>query len=68
MSKQPNMDFWNKITAVPKRYKVYRVYRNNARKQIIETGLSLEEAQRLVQSFPDRDDSMVVFTEQKRSK
>lgn len=45
-------------------YIVYRVYRNSARKIIIERNLTRDEAKRLVQSFPDRKSSMVCFTKQ----
>ena len=46
------------------RYKVYKVYRNSGRRQAIEKNLSREQAQRLVQSFPNSEKSMVVFTQQ----
>jgi hypothetical protein len=45
-------------------YKVYKVFRKSARKQVIERGLTLEEAQRLVRSFPNSNRSMVVYTKQ----
>lgn len=46
-----------------KTYRVYRVYRNSLKCiQQIESGLSLEQAKKLVQAFPDNDDTMVVFT------
>lgn len=51
-------------TAPAKRYKVFRVYRNSARRVTIEKGLTLNEAQRLVRSFPSSDRSMVCYTEQ----
>jgi len=47
-----------------KKYKVYRVYRNSARRTVIGRNLTREQAQRLVQSFPDSNKSMVVFTQQ----
>lgn len=46
------------------KYKVYRVYRNSGRRVTIEKNLSREQAQKLVQSFPDSEKSMVVFTKQ----
>lgn len=45
-------------------YKVYRVFRRSARRQIIERGLTRDEAKRLVNSFPDSNTSMVVFDKQ----
>lgn len=45
-------------------YKVYRVFRKSARRQTIERGLTREQAQRLVQTFPDSNTSMVVFDKQ----
>lgn len=45
-------------------YKVYRVFRKSRRREIIERGLTREQAQRLVQSFPDSHTSMVVFDKQ----
>ena len=46
------------------KFKVYRVYRNSARRAVIEKNLTREQAQRLVQSFPNNEKSMVVFTQQ----
>jgi hypothetical protein len=51
-------------TAPAKRYKVFRVYRNSARRVTIDKGLTLDEAQRLVRSFPSTDRSMVCYTQQ----
>lgn len=45
-------------------YKVFRIYRKSRRVQIIEKGLTLEQAQRLTQSYPDSNMSMVCFTKQ----
>ena len=45
-------------------YKVYKVYRNSKRRKVIERGLTREEAIRLVNSYPDRIDSIVVFDKQ----
>ena len=45
-------------------YKVYKVYKNSRRREVIERGLTREEATRLVNSYPDRSNSMVVFDKQ----
>jgi len=45
-------------------YKVYKVFKCSRRRQVIERGLTREEAIRLVTSYPDRIDSMVVFDKQ----
>ncbi len=45
-------------------YKVFRVYRKSGRRQTIETGLTRQEAMKLVNSFPDSNTSMVCFDKQ----
>ena len=45
-------------------FKVYKVFRKSQRRQLIEKNLTREQAQRLVQSFPDSNTSMVVFNRQ----
>jgi len=45
-------------------YKVYKVFRKSCRRQIIERGLTREEAKRVVDSFPSNNNSMVVFDKQ----
>lgn len=45
-------------------YKVYRVFKKSHRKEIIERGLTRDEAKRLVNSFPSNNNSMVVFDKQ----
>lgn len=45
-------------------YKVYRVFRRSARREVIARGLDREAAKRLVNSFPDSNTSMVVFDKQ----
>jgi len=45
-------------------YRVLRVYRNTGRRQVIERNLTRDQAIRLVNSFPNNDKSMVVFTKQ----
>lgn len=46
------------------RYKVVKVFRVSGRRQILERGLTEKEAQRVVQSFPDSNRSMVIYTKQ----
>lgn len=45
-------------------YIVFKVFRVSRRRQIIRRGLTLEEAQRLVRSYPDSTRSMVCYTKQ----
>jgi len=45
-------------------YKVYKVFKKSRRKEVIERGLTREEAKRLVDSFPSNNNSMVVFDKQ----
>ena len=45
-------------------YKVVKIFRKSQRKEIIERNLTRFEAQRLLQSFPDKNNSMVVFYKQ----
>ena len=45
-------------------YKVMKIFRISARRQVIKRGLTLEEAKQLVNSCPDSSRSMVVFTKQ----
>ena len=49
-----------------KNYAVYRVYRDDFRKDILFHSLTREQAQTLVQNAPDEKDSMVVFDEMPR--
>jgi len=46
------------------KYKVVRVSRKSGRKTILEKNLTLDEAKRIVKSFPDSQKSMVVFYKQ----
>lgn len=46
------------------KYKVVRVYRNTGRKVILQRNLSLEEAKRLINAFPNCLNSMVCFYKQ----
>lgn len=45
-------------------YKVYKVFRKSQRREIIRKGLTKENAMQLVQSYPNRNTSMVVFDKQ----
>ena len=45
-------------------YKVVKIFRKSDRRQILERGLTLEEARRAVNSFPDSQQHMVVFYKQ----
>ena len=45
-------------------YKVYKVFRVSRRREIIRTGLTREEAMRLVNSYPESSRSMVIFDKQ----
>ena len=45
-------------------YKVYKVFRVSGRREILARGLSRDEAMRLVNSYPSKSGSMVVFDKQ----
>jgi len=45
-------------------YKVVKLFRVSSRRQVIERGLTRDEAKRVVNSFPDSTRSMVVFCKQ----
>ena len=45
-------------------YKVVKIFKVSSRREVIERGLTLEEAKRVVNSYPDRSTSMVVFMKQ----
>ena len=45
-------------------YKVYKIYRKSNRREVIQRGLTREEAKTLVNRYPDRSGSMVVFDKQ----
>jgi len=45
-------------------YKVVKVFRKSHRKQVLNRGLTREEAKRVVNSYPDSNRSMVVFAKQ----
>jgi hypothetical protein len=45
-------------------YKVYKIFRKSNRREVIQRGLTREEAKTLVNRYPDRSGSMVVFDKQ----
>lgn len=45
-------------------YKVYKIFRKSNRREIIRRGLTRDEAKALVNSYPNRSTSMVVFDKQ----
>lgn len=45
-------------------YKVVKIFRKSNRREVIERGLTRDEAKRLVNSFPNNNRSMVVFMKQ----
>ena len=49
-------------------YKVVKIFRVSQRRQVLRRGLTLEEAQRVVNSYPNSNRSMVVFYKQFTSK
>jgi hypothetical protein len=46
------------------KYKVFRVMKNSGRRITIAKNLTREEAKRLVNSFPDKNNSMVCMNPQ----
>lgn len=45
-------------------YKVVKIFRKSNRRELIRRNLSIDEAKRLVNSYPDKNNSMVVFYKQ----
>jgi hypothetical protein len=45
-------------------YKVVKFFKVSGRRQILRRGLSLEEAKRVVNTYPDSNRSLVGFTKQ----
>ena len=43
-------------------YTVYKVFRKSGRRVILERNLTLEEAKRVVNRYPNSNTSMVIFT------
>lgn len=48
-------------------YKVVKIMRVSGRRKVLRRGLSLEEAKRVVNSYPDSSRSIVVFMKQYRA-
>ena len=44
------------------KYIVYKLFRKSGRKVILERNLTLDEAKRVVKSYPNSNTSMVIFT------
>ena len=45
-------------------YKVQKVFRVSRRRKTLQSGLTKEEAMRIVNSYPDSNRSMVIFNKQ----
>jgi hypothetical protein len=45
-------------------YKVVKIFRKSNRREIIRRNLTIDEAKRIVNSYPDKNNSMVVFSKQ----
>jgi len=45
-------------------YKVVKIYRVSHRHEVLRRGLTIEEAKSIVNRYPNRTGSMVVFTKQ----
>ncbi|MBP6568942.1 MAG: hypothetical protein KA270_17335 [Saprospiraceae bacterium] len=45
-------------------YKVVKVFRKSGRREILRKGLTIDEAKRVVNSYPDSNNHMVVFMKQ----
>lgn len=45
-------------------FKVVKYFQKSGRRQVIKRGLTREEAQSLVKTYPDRSGSLVGFTKQ----
>ena len=45
-------------------YKVVKIFRKSNRRELIRRNLSIDEAKRLVNSYSDKNNSMVVFYKQ----
>lgn len=55
-----------KIQSSPVFYKVVKIFRVSCRRQILARNLSEQEAQRVVNSYPDSSRSMVVYINQNK--
>lgn len=49
-------------------YKVFKIFRKSRRVEVIKRGLTLDDAKKLVNSYPDSNSSMVCFCKQFNSK
>lgn len=47
-----------------KLYKVIKVFRVSGRRQTLERNLTIEQAKRVINSYPDSSHSMILFTAQ----
>lgn len=45
-------------------YKVVKLFRVSRRREVLSRGLTLDEARRVVNSYPDSNRSMVIFCKQ----
>jgi hypothetical protein len=45
-------------------YKVIKIFRKSNRREIIRRNLTIDEAKRIVNSYPDKNNSMIVFFKQ----
>ena len=45
-------------------YKVVKIFRKSNRRKLIRRNLTIDEAKRLVNNYPDKNNSMVVFYKQ----
>jgi len=45
-------------------YKVVKIFRKSNRREIIRRNLTIDEAKRVVNSYPDKKNSMIVFSKQ----
>ena len=45
-------------------YKVVKIFRKSNRRELIRRNLTIDEAKRLVNSYPDKNNSMIVFFKQ----
>ena len=45
-------------------YKVVKIFRKSNRREIIRRNLTIDEAKRVVNSYPDSNNSIVVFFKQ----
>jgi len=46
------------------RYKVIRVFRDCRKHEVLEENLTLQQAQKIVRTFPDKEETMVLYIKQ----